>query len=208
MCLHHSCRCLGGFPLIRFTALFMVVCAAVGLGSASATTHSPPAPTVSPAFSGSGDRLLPTIRVSVPSTLRWTSNGPLFQIFSTDALGGAVNSAGRSGATFLDVGNHRLEVNAYAGWTIKIVPAIERPTSLGGGLVGFRGNGSRELPPFTTRRGTTLVWTNSGPVFQIDSGAFTLSIKSMAKRGSRHLVGGIHEFDVLASGSWTIGWKP
>ncbi|MDX6438855.1 MAG: hypothetical protein QOF45_1438 [Gaiellaceae bacterium] len=194
--------------MIRFTAILIAVFATVGLGSAGATPQAPSGATVGPAFAGSGDRLLPPITVSVPSTLRWTSNGPLFQIFSTDALGGAVNSAGRSGATLLNVGTHRLEVNAYAGWTIRIVPGVERPQPLGGGLVGFRGNGSRELPPFTTRRGTNLIWTNSGAVFQIDSGAFTLSIKSQGKRGKRYMSVGIHEFDVLASGSWTIGWKP
>lgn len=194
--------------MIRITATLIAVFATVGLGSAGATTSTLSASTVAPSWSGSGDKLLPTIKVAVPSTLRWTSSGPLFQIFSTDALGGAVNSAGRSGATFLDVGSHRLEINAYAGWTVRIVPGIERPQSLGGGLVGFRGNGSRELPPFTNKRGTNLIWTNTGPVFQIDSGAFTLSIKSQGKRGKRYMSAGLHEFDVLASGAWTIGWKP
>jgi hypothetical protein len=194
--------------LIRFTAILIAVFATVGLGSASATPRTPSAATAAPVFSGSGDRTLPPITVSAPSTLRWTSNGPAFQVFTRTALGGSINSAAGSGATYLRAGTYQLEINAYAAWTMRIVTGVERPRSLGGGLVGFRGNGGRDLPPFSTRRGTNLIWTNNGAFFRLDSGPFSMSIKSQAKRGKRSMAAGLHEFAVNASGSWTIGWKP
>ena len=194
--------------MLRFTIALIAVCALIGLGSASATAQRPTAAAAALEFSGSGDRKLPRFTVAVPSTLRWTTSGVAFQIFPSGVLGGWINSQAPSGATYLQAGTHRLEINAYAAWTVKIVPGIERPRPLGGGLVGFRGNGDRDLPPFTTSRGTTLVWTNSGAVFRISSGAFTLGVKSSAKRGTRAMPAGLHEFKVTAMGSWTIGWKP
>lgn len=195
--------------MIRFAAILIVVCATVGLGSASATPQRLSNATEGPAFSGGhGDAWLPPIKVSTPSTLRWTSGGPIFQVYALDLLGGELNAAAPSGASFLSVGTHRLRVNAYGSWTIKIVPGVERPKPLGGGLVGFRGNGARDLPPFSTLRGTNLVWTNSGPLFRIFSGPFSLQIKSKAKGGKRFLSPGPHKFTVIAQGSWTIGWKP
>jgi hypothetical protein len=188
--------------------MLVAVCAIVGLGSAGATPRTPSTATAGPSFAGSGDKTLPAITVSVPSTLRWTSNGPAFQVFTRTALGGSINSAAGSGATYLRPGTYQLEINAYAAWTLRIASGAERPRSLGGGLVGFRGNGSRDLPPFTTRRGTNLIWTNSGALFRVDSGPFTLAVKSQAKRGKRFMSAGNHEFNVLASGTWTIGWKP
>lgn len=194
--------------MLRFTIVLIAVCAVVGLGSASATTRTPSTAAAVLEFSGSGDRKLPRFKVLVPSTLRWTTSGPAFQMFPMGVLGGWVNSQAPSGATYLQAGTHQLEINAYAAWTVKIVSGIERARPLGGGLVGFRGNGDRDLPPFTTSRGTTLVWTNSGAVFRINSGAFTLAVKSSAKRGTRAMPAGLHEFKITAMGSWTIGWKP
>lgn len=194
--------------MLRFTAVLIAVFATVGLGSAGAAPRTSSAAAVGPSFSGSGDRTLPPITVAVPSTIRWTSSGPAFQVFTTTALGGSINSAAGSGATYLKPGTYQLEINAYAGWTLRIVTGVERPRSLGGGLIGFRGNGGRELPPFVTKRGTNLIWTNNGAFFRVDSGPFTLAIKSQAKRGKRHLSPGSHEFVVNASGTWTIGWKP
>jgi hypothetical protein len=194
--------------MIRLTIVLIAFCSVVGLGSASATPQTPSTAATALEFSGSGDRKLPRFKVLVPSTLRWTTSGPAFQMFPMGVLGGWINSQGPSGATYLQAGTHQLEINAYAAWTVKIVPGIEHTRPLGGGLVGFRGNGDRDLPPFTTARGTTLVWTNSGAVFRIASGAFTLAVKSSAKRGTRAMPAGLHEFKVTAMGSWTIGWKP
>jgi hypothetical protein len=195
--------------VIRFTAILIAVCASVGLGSASATPRAPSTTTPLLAFSGgAGARTLPRITISVPSTLRWTSSGPAFLLITDTALGGSVSSQAASGATYLKPGAYNLSLKAWAAWTIRIVAGVERPRSLGGGLVGFRGNGSRELPPFTTQRGTNLIWTNTGALFSIDSGLWTLRISSKAKRGKRSMGRGTHAFVVNASGTWTIGWKP
>lgn len=194
--------------MLRFTAILIAVCATVGLGSAGATSRTAQPAAAGPVFSGNGDQPLPAFTVSVPSTLRWTTKGPAFQIYSLDGLGGGVNASAPSGATFLNPGTHRLEVNAWTGWTIRVVKGVERPKSLGGGLVGFRGNGGRDLPPFTTRRSTKLIWTNSGALFRLASGPFSMTIRSQAKGGKRSMGAGLHEFEVNAIGSWTIGWKP
>ena len=130
------------------------------------------------------------------------------QVVAMDLLGGGVNSTAHSGATFISPGTHRLAVNAWAAWTIRIVAGVERPQPLGGGLVGFRGDGARVLPPFSTRRAGSLVWTNSGALFRLDSGGFSWSISSQAKRGKRPLAAGLHELAINAIGSWTVAWKP
>ena len=195
--------------MLRFTAILIAVCATVGLGSASATPRMPATAMATPVFSGgAGARTLPRITISVPSTLRWTSSGPAFLLITDTALGGSVSSQVASGATYLKPGAYTLSLKAWAAWTIRIVAGVERPRPLGGGLIGFRGNGSRELPPFTTLRGTNLVWTNTGALFSVDSGLWTLRISSKAQHGKRSMGRGTHAFVVNASGTWTIGWKP
>ena len=195
--------------MLRFTAILIAICATVGLGSAGAAPRTPATATEAVVFSGgAGARTLPRITISVPSTLRWTSSGPAFILITDTALGGSVSSAAASGATYLKPGSYTLTLKAWAAWTIRIGAGVERPRPLGGGLIGFRGNGSRELPPFTTRRGTTLVWTNTGALFSVDSGLWTLRISSKGKRGTHHMGLGVHAFVVNASGTWTIGWKP
>ena len=195
--------------MVRFTIVLVAVCAAVGLGSAGAAPRMPAAASEPQLFSGNaGARTLPRITVSVPSTLRWTSSGPAFLVATDTALGGSISSQAASGATYLEPGAYRLTLKAWAAWTIRITAGVERPRPLGGGLIGFRGNGSRELPPFTTLRGTDLIWTNTGGLFSIDSGLWTLRVSSAAKRGKRHMGRGVHTFAVNASGNWTIGWKP
>lgn len=192
-------------PIVsRFAVVLAGICATVALGSASAAPRA-----ADPVFTGNGDRALPAFTVREPSTLRWTTSGPIFQVFPRKKIPmtGSVNSTARSGATYLKPGTYWLEVNAYAAWNIRIT-GMERPQPLGGGLVGFRGNGARDLPPFTTARGTTLVWTNSGTVFNLTSNEWSLSIGSAAKRGKHHLAPGLHELSINASGTWTVGWKP
>ncbi len=39
--------------------------------------------------------------------------------------------------------------------------------------VSFKGNGNRDLPPFTTRHGGLLAWTNGGDIFQIYPKSFS-----------------------------------
>lgn len=162
-----------------------------------------------PVFSGNGGRALPPFRVAAPSTLRWTNSGAIFQLFPKGLGSGSVNSQARSGATYLKPGRYRLDVNAIGSWTIRVVRGIERPRPLGGGLIGFRGNGGRDLPPFTTRRGTNLVWTNSGSIFQIFPANFAGggAVNSQARRGRSFMDAGRHQLTVNAIGSWTIGWR-
>ena len=192
--------------MVRCTALLFVV-VMVGAGSAGGAVDS--GSSAGPVFSGNGGRSLPPFRVKVPSTLRWTNNGSIFQIFPKIGLGGgSVNSSARSGATYLKPGSYRLDVNAIGDWRMSVITGVERPQRLGGGLVGFRGNGGRDLPPFTTRRGTNLIWTNSGSIFQIFSSDFSVSVNSQAKAGKSYMDPGPHLLTVNAVGSWTIRWKP
>lgn len=195
--------------MIRCTAVFIAACAIVGFGSASAAPLSAATAAAGPVFSGNGGKSLPPFRVKVPSTLRWTNSDSIFQIFPKNALGGgSVNSAAGSGATYLKPGAYRLDVNAIGNWKIRIVAGVERPQSLGGDLVGFRGNGGCDLPPFTNRRSTNLIWTNSDSIFQIFSSDFSVSVNSQAKRGKSYMDAGRHQLAVNAIGTWTIGWKP
>ena len=195
--------------MIRLAAILIAVFASVGLGSAGAAPQTPATATEALAFSGNaGARTLPTITISVPSTLRWTSSGPAFLLITDTALGGSISSQAASGATYLKPGAYNLTLKAWAAWTIRIAAGVERPRSLGGRLIGFRGNGSRELPPFTTQRGTDLVWTNTGAAVQhrqrpLDSQGQLHGQAWEAPHGR-----GVHAFVVNASGTWTIGWKP
>lgn len=162
-----------------------------------------------PSFSGYGGRELAAFRVAQASTLRWTNGGPIFQVFPRNVTStGPVNSTARSGATYLAPGRHLLNVGAIGNWTIRVVPGVERPRALGNGLVGFRGNGARELPPFATVRAKTLVWTNTGALFQVSTDDLTVSVGSSGKRGRAPLPAGTHQLTVNAVGSWTLGWLP
>ena len=75
-------------------------------------------------FSGNGGKNLGTIKVSRESVLEWTSEGALFQIFSSSIEAPApVNSQGGSGDTVLSEGDYdEFKVNALGNWTIKIRP--------------------------------------------------------------------------------------
>lgn len=195
--------------MLRFTTVLIAVFATVGLGSANARLQAPTGSSTERTFSGSADMTLPPITLDVPSTLRWTSTSPIFLILPSSSLtGGSVNSAARAGATYLAAGTHQLGVKAFAGWTIRIVPGTERPRAIGGGLVGFRGQGGRDLPPFTLKRGKTLVWTSGGQVFRLSGDPFMAPIKSQAKRGTRRVAAGSHTWTVNATGTWSVGWKP
>jgi hypothetical protein len=65
---------------------------------------------------------LPPIKVAEDSTLKWTNNGDLFQIFE-DSGTINVNSQASSGDTFVPAGTYTLDVNAVGAWTITITPA-------------------------------------------------------------------------------------
>ena len=190
--------------MIGRTALLLAVCAGA-IGSAVAAPAAP----AGPVFSGSGGKSLPLFKVTVGSTLRWTSTVPAFQLFpKRGTAGGTVSAKALSGATYLEPGSYRLDVLTKGGWKISVASGIERPRPLGDGLVGFRGNGARDLPPFTTRRGTSLYWTNTGSTFELTSNDFSVAVSSHAKRGRSFMVRGRQRLSVNAVGTWTVGWKP
>ncbi len=88
-------------------------------------TPSKPRPTPSLSgkrFTGNGAKNLGTLRITVPSVLRWTNDGDIFQIFDDD-LDLFVNSTAHSGDTAVEPGTYRnVEVNALGNWTITITP--------------------------------------------------------------------------------------
>jgi hypothetical protein len=160
-------------------------------------------------FRGNGGRDLPPFRISRPSTLFWTSSGAIFQLFASGLSGGNVNSQATRGWTYLAPGRYQYTVNALGNWTIRTVAGVVRPQSMGAGTVGYRGNGGLDLPPFVTRRGTTLRWTSVGSIFQLFSKELSGGgVNSQAHRGSTYLGAGKHTYTVNALGSWTIRWRP
>ena len=191
-----------GDLVIRRTTLLAAVCACVAVATAGATTASPVTSSAGPAFSGKGRKTLPLFRVTVGSTLHWTNSGTAFQIVPRrGTAGGAVSSTGASGATYLEPGRYRLEVQAVGTWKIRVASGIERPRSLGG---ASRSRG----PPFTSRSGTNLVWTNTRAKYVVSSNDLSVRISSRAKSGKGFMVRGRQRLTVNAVGDWTVGWKP
>ena len=158
-------------------------------------------------FHGNGGKSLPPFRIRTASTLFWTSGGSLFQLFASGLSGGNVNSQARRGWTYLAPARYQYEVNTIGNWAIRVVPGTVRPVRSGSLLV-YRGNGGLDLPPFVTRRGTTLVWRSSGSLFQLFAKELNGNVNSQAHRGSTYLSPGKHTFTVNALGAWTISWRP
>ena len=74
-------------------------------------------------FSGNGSESLGTLEVPVDSTLEWTNDGALFQIFD-ESFGIAVSSLAPNGSTTVAAGTYpNVLVNAVGSWTITISPA-------------------------------------------------------------------------------------
>jgi hypothetical protein len=72
------------------------------------------------------------------------------------------------------------------------------------GALRFVGNGDRTLPPIRVRRGgTTLRWSNNGPVFSL-LGERGIIVDSVARSGSTYLAPGRHALEIIAAGSWTV----
>jgi hypothetical protein len=72
------------------------------------------------------------------------------------------------------------------------------------GELSFRGNGDRRLPPIRVRRGgTTLRWTNDGPVFSL-IGQRGIVIDSVTRSGATYLGPGRWALEVIAAGTWTV----
>lgn len=72
-------------------------------------------------YNGNGGKSLGTITVDKESTLEWTNDGSVFQIYTSEGV--PVNSQAHSGTTVLEAGAYKsFQVNAVGNWTIKIVP--------------------------------------------------------------------------------------
>jgi hypothetical protein len=79
----------------------------------------PPAASSRQRFSGNGGKTLAPLTVATDSTLVWTNDGGIFQIFE-DNLGVPVNSQAKRGSTFIPAGRYTFQVNALGSWTIEI----------------------------------------------------------------------------------------
>jgi hypothetical protein len=178
--------------------------------SASARGASAAGATSGRIFRGDGGKTLPPFSVSQPSTLYWSNNGGVFQIFPSGAqTHGTVNSQAAKGWTYLPSGRYLLQINAIGSWVIQVVPGIVRPQRLGGGWVGYRGNGGLELPPFRAPRSEQLYWRATGDIFQIFSAGFTgVTVNSQAHKGSTYMSRGTQQLQVNALGAWVISWRP
>jgi len=94
-----------------------------GRGS-EARPAPPPSPGKVQTFSGNGGKSLGTIKVPTESVLEWTTDGALFQVFTSSGDTPApVNSQGGSGNAVLSKGDYdEFKVNALGNWTMKIRP--------------------------------------------------------------------------------------
>jgi hypothetical protein len=73
-------------------------------------------------FSGNGAKRLGTVTISADSTVHWTHDGGIFQIFD-DQNGFRINSQARSGDSHISAGAYNnVQVNALGNWTISITP--------------------------------------------------------------------------------------
>jgi hypothetical protein len=78
------------------------------------------------------------------------------------------------------------------------------PPEPSGPVVRFRGNGDRTLPPVQVGTGgATLAWRNGDAVFTLFSQAGTV-IDTVEPRGEMQLPAGRYNFDIVASGDWSV----
>ena len=93
-----------------------------GADEGDATRASPPPP-ASPGpvirFAGTGDRVLPPVRVRTGgAALRWRNRDEVFSLFYQDGM--LIDSVERSGGTVVPAGRYRFSVVASGGWTIEL----------------------------------------------------------------------------------------
>jgi hypothetical protein len=157
-------------------------------------------------FSGNGGKTLAPIRVTSPSTMIWTNDGAIFQIFNSGAsTKGTVNSQAKRGTSYVPAGRYPLQVNAIGNWTLVIKPGIERVSN----PIRFVGNGGKALPPFRLTSRKTMYWTSTGALFQTFASGATIdgTVNSQARRGTTSLPAGKYELYVNAVANWTISIK-
>jgi hypothetical protein len=101
-------------------------------------------------------------------------------------------------------------VNTLGNWTVRVASGVIRPQPMGGGLVGYRGNGGRALPPIILRHGTKLNWHCTASLFQLFSTEVGVGgdVNSRAHHGSTYLALGTHTFMVNTTGTWSLAWRP
>jgi hypothetical protein len=154
-------------------------------------------------FTGNGGKNLGTLTCARDSTLTWTNDGAIFQIFSTEGV--PVNSQAHRGTTVIDKGAvHKFQVNAIGNWRLTFTPRCSGAAASGS---TFSGNGGKNLGTLRIARESVLTWTNTGAIFQIfsDEG---VPANSQAHRGTTVLdTGTYHYFQVNAIGDWTISIK-
>jgi hypothetical protein len=77
-------------------------------------------------------------------------------------------------------------------------------------VLRFSGNGGKTLSPFRVRTPSTMLWTNTGQIFQIfNSGSSNDgSVNSSAHRGTSFIPAGRYRLQVNAIGTWTVVIRP
>jgi hypothetical protein len=89
--------------------------------AAAPTESSSGGPGEVQSFSGNGGKNLGTITVEKESTLEWTNDGLLFQVYTSEGV--PVNSQAHRGSSVLEAGTYKnFQVNAVGSWTIRIAP--------------------------------------------------------------------------------------
>jgi hypothetical protein len=114
-------------------AILVIIAIATSSGSSSSSTSTTVVPetqqqttsshTSTPVapkhYSGNGGENLGTVTVSSSATLKWTNDGGLFSIITSESV--PVNSQASSGSSVLEAGTYReFQVNAVGNWTITI----------------------------------------------------------------------------------------
>ena len=165
-----------------------------------ATTQGCGAVSTSP---GTAEKNLGTLTFARDSTLSWTNDGAVFQIFSTEGV--PVNSQAHRGTTVIDKGSvHKFQVNAIGNWRLTFTP---RCSGAAASSSTFSGNGGKSLGTLHIAKESVLTWTNTGGIFQIFSDE-DVPANSQAHRGTTVLdAGTYHHFQVNAIGNWTISIK-
>jgi hypothetical protein len=113
--------------------LIVIIAIVASSGSSSSSTSTTVVPETSPQtssnhvstpvtpkhYSGNGGENLGTITISSSATLKWTNDGGLFSIITSEGV--SVNSQASSGSSVLEAGTyHEFQVNAVGNWTITI----------------------------------------------------------------------------------------
>ena len=77
-----------------------------------------------------------------------------------------------------------------------------------GAVRTFSGNGGKSLGTLKFARDSTLLWTNSGAIFQIFT-SDDVSVNSQAHRGTTVIDRGtLHHFQINAIGAWKLKFTP